>query len=72
MKRIAAAGAIAAVATAILIAFAAGSVQLGPTANHRSASDAEATRGLLGLLDNYDGGDYAAIGRDPKANQRAP
>jgi hypothetical protein len=65
MKRVIAAGVLAAVAATVLIAFAAASVELGPSANRRTASDAESNRGLLGLLENYDGGDYAAIGRDP-------
>jgi hypothetical protein len=65
MKRVVAAGAIAAVAAALLIAFAASQLQLDATANRRSASDVESNRGLLGLLENYDGGDYAAIARDP-------
>jgi hypothetical protein len=65
MKRVGAAGAIAAVAATILIAIAASSIHLGPGANRRSASDVDASRGLRGLLENYDGGDYAAIARDP-------
>jgi len=65
MKRVLAAGVLAAIAATVLIAFAAASVDLGPSANRRSAADVESNRGLLGLLENYDGGDYAAIGRDP-------
>ena len=65
MKRIAAAGAIAAVAAAVLIAVAAGSIRLGPPADPGSLRWPHSSRGLAALLENYDGGDYAAIARDP-------
>jgi len=65
MKRIAAAGAIAAVAAAVLISVAAGSIRIDGSATERLPSKPERTRGLAALLENYDGGDYAVIGRDP-------
>lgn len=65
MKRVVAAGMIAAIAATLLIAIAAGSIHLGTNATARSASDVDSGRGLLGLLENYDGRDYAAISRDP-------
>jgi hypothetical protein len=65
MRRVAAAGAIAAIAATVLIAVAAGSIRLGPPADPSSLRWPHSSRGLEALLENYDGGDYAAIARDP-------
>src|SRR5947208_16923067 len=65
MKRILAAGAIAAVAAVLLIAIAASSVRIGAPAASRARTERHSIRGLAALLENYDGGDYATIARDP-------
>ena len=65
MRRIAIAGAIAAIAATVLIAVAANSVHIEASATERVSSKWHSTRGLAALLENYDGGDYAVIGRDP-------
>jgi hypothetical protein len=65
MKRILAAGAIAAVAAILLIAVAASSVRIDAPATSRARTERHSIRGLAALLENYDGGDYATIARDP-------
>src|SRR4051812_49293296 len=65
MRRIAIAGAIAAVAAVVLIAVAAHTIRVEKTANERVAMQPGSHRGLAALLETYDGGDYAVIARDP-------
>ena len=65
MKRILAAGVIAAAAAALLIALAASSIRLDEPPTSRALTEPHSSRGLSALLENYDGGDYAAIARDP-------
>jgi hypothetical protein len=52
-------------AAAALIAVAASSIRLGPPSPSRALTEPHSSRGLAALLENYDGGDYAAIARDP-------